>query len=348
MATATQIKALIDSYGSGDDARFRSVAMQIAASAAKKGQQRLADQLREMLETMPRQPVTSPTVGRARAVPISKPPESLEELVVASYPNTKLADMVLADRHRQMLETLVKEYRDRDALEAHGLTPRRRLLLVGPPGCGKTMTAAALAGQCKLPLIEVQLHSLMSRYLGETATRLFQIFEVMGKSPGVYLFDEFDAIGAVRDASGDVGEVRRVLNSFLQFLERYDGQGFVVAATNLLSLLDHALHRRFDAIMHYALPEPGDAQNLIKNRLSAFKLSIDDWEAIEKASSGLSHADIVASAEAAARQIVLSGGKCIRIDNLLDCLTERSAVRSPMTSTCDAARQPTVTPSSDS
>ncbi|WP_255712969.1 AAA family ATPase [Rhodopirellula halodulae] len=247
-----------------------------------------------------------------------------------------------------MLETLVKEYRDRDALEAHGLTPRRRLLLVGPPGCGKTMTAAALAGQCKLPLIEVQLHSLMSRYLGETATRLFQIFEVMGQSPGVYLFDEFDAIGAVRDASGDVGEVRRVLNSFLQFLERYDGQGFVVAATNLLSLLDHALHRRFDAIMHYALPEPGDAQSLIENRLSAFKLSIDDWEAIEKASSGLSHADIVASAEAAARQIVLSGGKCIRIGNLLDCLTERSAVRSPMTSICDATRQRTVTPSSDS
>ena len=188
----------------------------------------------------------------------------------------------------------------------------------------------------------------MSRYLGETATRLFQIFEVMGQSPGVYLFDEFDAIGAVRGASGDVGEVRRVLNSFLQFLERYDGQGFVVAATNLLSLLDHALHRRFDAIIHYALPEPGDAQNLIENRLSAFKLSIDDWEAVEKASSGLSHADIVASAEAAARHVVLSSGECIRIGDLLDCLAERSAVRSTMPAANDVARQRTAPPSSDS
>ena len=126
--------------------------MQIAAAAAKKGQQRLADQLREMVEAMPRRPAMSPTAGRARAVPISKPPESLEELVVASYPNTKLADMVLADRHRLMLETLVKEYRDRDALEAHGLTPRRRLLLVGPPGCGKDNDRCCPCGAVQVAL----------------------------------------------------------------------------------------------------------------------------------------------------------------------------------------------------
>ena len=347
MANAAQLKALIDSHGSGDDSRFRAVAMQIAASAAKKGQQRLADQLRELIASIPRQSAEprSLNVGPARAVPIVKPPANLDELIVASFPETRIADMVLPEAHRRTLQHLVAEFHDRDQLESHGLAPRRRILLAGPPGCGKTMTAAALAGQCKLPLVEIQLHCLMSRYLGETASRLFQIFDFMKDSPGVYLFDEFDAIGAVRNASGDVGEIRRVLNSLLQFIERYEGQGFIVAATNLPDMLDHALHRRFDVVLRYKMPQPGDARRLICNRLAAFDVNVSDWETVQQAAGSLCHAEIVKAAESAARRTVLESRSSVTTEDLTDCLTERSDAWSRSAPTTNVATQRNASPS---
>lgn len=248
MATAEQLKALVESFSNGDADRFRAIAMQVAAKAAKEGKVRLAVDLRDLLEK-------AQAAAPRQVVPIARPPRDLTGLVNASYPTTRLSEMVLSDEVRGCLDRVVREYLQRDRLRAHGLQPKQRLLLVGPPGCGKTMSAAALATECRLPLMAVQLHGLVTKYLGETATKLHAIFEAMQKTPGVYLFDEFDAVGAVRSADNDVGEMRRVLNSFLQFLEVTRSDSLVVAATNLLSLLDEALFRRFDAVLHYELPQ---------------------------------------------------------------------------------------------
>ena len=324
-ATAQQIKALVESYVSQDDSRFRTVAMQIAAHSAKHGKTQLADELHALLDEAAKGRRVH--VGTAKAIPLARPTRDLAGLLLASYPKTRLSDMVLKHALSQELQLIVTEHRQRDKLRAHGLAPRQRLLLVGPPGCGKTMTAYALAGECNLPLMSVQLHSLITKFMGETAAKLHLVFEAMERTPGVYLFDEFDAIGSIRRSENDVGEIRRVLNSFLQFLEHHTSDSLIIAATNLMPLLDDALFRRFDATLRYDLPADSEIRPLIENRLAAFQTKRLGWTRIVKEAHGLSHADIVRAAEGAARMAVISPRESISTDDLIGALRERRASR---------------------
>jgi len=206
---------------------------------------------------------------------------------------------------------VIREYRQQGKLREHGLSARRKLLLVGPPGVGKTMTSWALAGELKLPHFTVQLHSLITKYMGETAAKLFAIFEAMRHTRGVYLFDEFDAIGSMRAGSNDVGEIRRVLNSFLQFLEQDDSDSLIVAATNLEGMLDDALFRRFDDVIRYRLPTQSELHDLIANRLSAFQLGSDTIEQLVSQAVNLSHAEICRACDEAAKMAVLEDRRMI-------------------------------------
>lgn len=325
LATAEQLKALLESFANHDDARFRAVAMQIAARAAKQGKAKLAEELRTLLDDAAKK--RDLHVGAVRAVAIARPPRDLAELLVASYPETRLSAMVLSDDLKSELAKVVTEYRSREKLRARDLAPRLRLLLVGPPGCGKTMTAAALAGECHLPLMAVQLHALITKFMGETAAKLHSIFGAMEKTTGVYLFDEFDAIGSVRLAQNDVGEIRRVLNSFLQFLEHHHSDSMIVAASNLLPLLDEALFRRFDAVLRYELPSSDMIRPLIENRLSMFETKKLTWTQIEAAAEGLSHADVVRSAEEAAKEMVLNDRPAVRTEDVVRSLRHLRARR---------------------
>lgn len=235
--------------------------------------------------------------------------------------------MVLPDSVRMRIEEVVLQQRQRELLRSHGLTPKRKILLVGPPGCGKTMTASVLAAECRLPLLFVQLHSLISRYMGETAAKLHYVFDAMGETRGVYLFDEFDAIGSMRSAGNDVGEIRRVLNSFLQFLERDDSESIIVAATNFVGMLDDALFRRFDDVITYEPPDGAQIQELIENRLTNFNLGAIVWEDVRIAARGLSHAEVARACDDAARTAVLSGVKTIQTKDLARVLSNREGMR---------------------
>jgi SpoVK/Ycf46/Vps4 family AAA+-type ATPase len=320
MATAEQLKALVESFQAGDSERFRTIALQIAARSAQQGKTKLAAELQALVERLPRQQSGGPVV------PLARPPKNLSGLLSASYPETHLSEMVLSSDLRKRLERVVVEYRQRELLRAHGLRPKQRLLLVGPPGCGKTMTAAALAGECHLPLMVVQLHSLITRYMGETAAQLHQVFEAIERTPGVYLFDEFDAIGAIRSAQNDVGEIRRVLNSFLQFLETVNSNSIVVAATNLVDLLDQALFRRFDVVLNYALPSEPMVRDLILNRLGPFATPGIDWTAVSEAAKGLSHAEVVRASEEAAKDAILAEESVVRSEILVNELMARKDI----------------------
>ena len=324
MATAEQLKALLKSYAAKDDELFRSVALQIAAYTATKGNEKLAQELRELINTgrRPQQPAGSP-----RAVPIARPTGELAGLVQASYPSTRLSEMVLSDSVRHHLTEVIHQQRQKDLLRTHGLSPKRKILLVGPPGCGKTMTASALAGECQLPLLYVQLHSLITKYMGETAAKLHLVFDAMSQTRGVYLFDEFDAIGATRTAGNDVGEIRRILNSFLQFLERDDSESLILAATNFSEMLDEALFRRFDDVIRYELPEKKHVRQLIENRLNIFDLSGVKWGEIGQAANGLSHAEIARACDDAARAAVLASEKLVGSDGLKQALCNRGGMR---------------------
>jgi SpoVK/Ycf46/Vps4 family AAA+-type ATPase len=232
--------------------------------------------------------------------------------------------MVLAPEACQRLERVVREYRQTEKLRSHGLSPRKKLLLVGPPGCGKTMTASALAGELGLPLLFVQLHSVITKFMGETAAKLHLIFDAMVETRGVYLFDEFDAIGGHRAAGNDVGEVRRILNSFLQFLERDDSDSLIVAATNFSEMLDKALFRRFDDVVEYELPSEAMRRALIENRLLMFDIRRLGWKKILVASADLSHAEVVRACDDAAKDLILNDRKSVPTASLESALRLRS------------------------
>lgn len=320
MATVDQLKALLRSHAAGDEEHFRAVALQIAAHSARQGHSQLAAELRELVDKA--RPTVAP-VSPPRAVPIARPAGELAGLVSASYPNTRLSDMVLAPDVSQHLAEVVGQSRQRDLLRSHGLSPKRKLLLIGPPGCGKTMSASAIAGECGLPLMFVQLHTLITKFLGETAAKLHLVFEAMAQTRAVYLFDEFDALGAERATRNDVGEIRRVLNSFLQFLERDDSESIIIAATNFVGMLDEALFRRFDDIIEYVRPTRAMARALVENRLSHFALGSINWKKLSPAFGTLSHAEIVRACEEVAREAVLAGRPDIETAAFHRCLLRR-------------------------
>lgn len=317
MATAEQIKALIKSHLTGDEEQFRTVALQVAAHAARHGHGQVATELKGLLDA-------ARTAQRtATPTPIVTPKGELSGLLAVSYPKTRLGDMVLSEEIDAQLRRLLREQRSRQKLEAHGLAPRRKLLLVGPPGSGKTMTASAIAGELHLPLYVIVFDSLITKFMGETAAKLRLVFDAMKHQRGVYLFDEFDAIGAHRSSPNDVGEIRRVLNSFLQFLEQDASPSLVLAATNHPEALDRALFRRFDDVIQYALPPRALVERAVRNRLASFDLSAIVWDEVAAAAEGLSYADLAQAADAAAKQAVLDDAEQLDTSELVKALEER-------------------------
>jgi SpoVK/Ycf46/Vps4 family AAA+-type ATPase len=185
------------------------------------------------------------------------------------------------------------------------------------------MTAAALAGELGLPLFSIQLDGLITKYMGETAAKLRLVFDAIQSTRGVYLFDEFDALGGERGSKNDVGEIRRVLNSFLQFLEQDDSDSIVLGATNHVGLLDRALFRRFDAVLEYPLPTEEIATRVMRARLAILDTSNIEWHAAAKAAEGLSHAEIAMACEQAAKNAILDHTTTVRDTELVAALAER-------------------------
>jgi SpoVK/Ycf46/Vps4 family AAA+-type ATPase len=321
MPTAQQILALVRSHVKGDDERFYSLVLQMAAAEAKRGHAVVAEQLKDLLEQAknPRPRV----VFSNGPVPVPSVRNDLISILAVQYPKTLLSNMVLDEKLMAQLGRIVFEQRQRGRLKNHGLNARRKLLLTGPPGTGKTMTASALAGELGLPLCSVLLHGILTRFMGEAAAKLRLIFDAMTEMRGVYLFDEIDALGAKRDSDNDVGEARRILNSFLQFLEQDHSDAIIVATTNHESLLDRALFRRFQAILKYQLPSTEQTVAAIKMRLQGFDHSQVDWPQITQVAQGLSHAEIMAAAEDAARNAILDHGPQIHSADLHAAIVAR-------------------------
>lgn len=333
MATTRQIIALLSSHNQGDEEQFLSIALQVAANEARRGRKDVADELRRLVEAA-REQKERPTARRSAAgssdvaIPISRPRGELQNLLVATYPKVRFDDVVLRPDLRARLDRLVHQQRQRDRLREFNQTPSSRLLLVGPPGSGKTLTASALAGELHLPLFTIRLDTVITRFMGETAAKLRLIFDQIASARGVYLFDELDAIGGRRAADNDVGEMRRVLSSFLQFLEESNStDSLVVAATNHPELLDRALFRRFDDILEYALPDPDAIQRLLATRLDAFRSSRVAWDKIVEAASGLSQADLARAADEVIKNAILREDTTVTTEEILSALRERRAVR---------------------
>lgn len=326
MASAEQLKALLRSFIERDDAQFLSIAMQVAAYEAKRGHGKLAEELKEMIDSAKSRRAGRELLGR-EPTPISRPRGELAGLVTVSYPRDTLAMMVISDSIRERLARIVREQRHFQRIREHGLAPRRRILLTGPPGTGKTLTASVLAGELGLPLFLVRLEVLISKYLGETAAKMRLIFDAVRDTRGVYLFDEFDAIAAKRGLPNEVGEIRRILNSFLQFIEHEDSNSLIVAATNHPELLDHAVYRRFDDIIEYQLPNPEQIADTLRARMREFAGDDIRWEALGAKASGLSYAEIARAADEAIKEAIIHDRTVVSHAELAQALSERLAMR---------------------
>ncbi|MEM8786974.1 MAG: ATP-binding protein [Pseudomonadota bacterium] len=342
MASAQQLIGLVKSHAEGDAARFYDLAMQLSAAEEQKGHTRLAEQLRQWAEAGQKVPAER----KPAVTPIATPRGDLGQLLAASYPTERLVDVILPAKIEDELAHLVVETRMREKLEEKGLKPRRRVLLSGPPGTGKTISASALAGELQYPLFSVMLHGLITKFMGETAQKLKTIFDAVKTTRGIYLFDEIDALAAARGGENDVGEARRVLNSFLQFLDEDTGPSIVIATTNLPGILDRAVLRRFDLVLPYVMPDGPAIRQALERRLVGFSLAGMGWKRVTGAATGLSTADVVAAAEDAARRAVLNDTDKIATQDLLDALERRRSLQE--LGTDDNGSRPSALPPSQS
>jgi SpoVK/Ycf46/Vps4 family AAA+-type ATPase len=323
VAKSDYIKALIRSHAEGDEERFYAIAMQVAAQEARQGHTRFAQELRDLVDEARARVQSDLNRLQTRPVPIVKPRGETAGLLTVTYPKARLADMALDESVRNRIERIIVEYRQRATLREHGLEPLRKLLLLGPPGTGKTMTASVLAGELGLPLFAIQLDGLITKFLGETAAKLRVIFDTIQETRAVYLFDEFDALGGERAARNEVGEIRRVLNSFLQFLELDNSDSLIIAATNHAQLLDRALFRRFDSVVEYLLPSRTCSEQVLKARLALLDTIGVDWPKVLAEAEGLSHADLTRAGEQAAKDAILAKRRQIETTEIIEALKER-------------------------
>ena len=301
------------------------MAMQMAAQAARQGHGKLAKDLRELVDESKKR--TESAINIKKTVHISRPRGELESLLAVNHPDTRLLDVVLPENTKNKFSRILLEQHQQHKLKEEGLSPRRRILFIGPPGTGKTLSASALANELSLPLCTIQLHVLITRYMGETAAKLGLIFDHIAKVRAVYLFDEFDAIGSDRQATNDIGEIRRVLNSFLQFLEQKDSAGsLIIGATNNPKLLDSALFRRFDDIITFENPSTHLAQRVIENRLANMSIKGLSLDQVISSAEGLSYAEIVKACDDSRKEAVLKDSKEITSDMLLSALSERTRI----------------------
>jgi AAA+ superfamily predicted ATPase len=328
MSAARHIIALVQSFIENDDDRFISIALQIAAHEARQGHGRLANELKILIEQA--QSKKSVIESRSSTVPIVQAKGDLANLLHVRYSNARLSQLILSKETEAKLQRVLLEYGQQGRLRDYGFSPRRKLLLIGPPGSGKSTTAEVLAGELKLPLFTVLYDGLIGKFMGETATRLRLIFEAMSYTTGVYFFDEFDALGTQRSAANDVGEMRRILNSFLQFIEEDESGSLIIAATNHVDLLDKALFRRFDDTISYQYPDEDEAKLLLQTKLRNFDCVSINWPSVVSSSKGLSQAEIIRAAEETAKTAILEHSETIKQEVLISFLKERLSTQATL------------------
>jgi SpoVK/Ycf46/Vps4 family AAA+-type ATPase len=281
------VKALLRSHQQGDDRGFQSAAEAIIEEERRKRHDLLADELTAILvdPAAARRPLQ---VSSLKALPKTRDDHPL---LAITQPAVSFQDLILPEPLSAVLESIVDEFRQRSVLRAHGVRPRSTLLLVGPPGCGKSVSGAAIAGELGLAFARVQLATVVSSYLGETARNLEQIFAFLNTGSWVLQFDEFDMLGRERSDRSDHGELRRVVAAMLQIIDENNTDSLFVATSNHPSLLDSAAWRRFDEVLEFTLPDEASRAALVRLKLRGTRTEID-VAAAAHAMEGFSPAEI--------------------------------------------------------
>lgn len=317
MARSDLLKAMFLNYSRGDDAGFRAVALEIIQEERRKNHSLLADELEGLL--LQEQPTRRPLhLASLRPLPKGRDDAPLLKL---EQPGRTFPELVLPGEVQSSLLRCCREFGDASVLRAHGLRPRNRLLYIGPPGSGKSVTAEAMAAELGLPVAKVHLASVVSSYLGETARNLQAIFDYCNQGSWLLFFDEFDALAKERGDRSEHGELKRVVTAFLQLLDEFRGNSLVIAATNHPTLLDAAVWRRFDEVFAFRVPTEEETERLISLRLRTHVVRAPLREFANRV-HGMSSAEIEAVCFDALRDIVMDGREAVELQDL-----DRAATR---------------------
>ena len=313
MAKADYIISLIKSHYDSEPERFTTLALQIAAYEAKLGHIIIANEIKNVVDKIKQDKNVNKSFNN-----------DLHGLIFEKITFDNLSDLIVADSIKYKIKRIISEFIQSDKLHRNNLENRRKIFLSGPPGTGKTLTASIIAHELRLPLYTILMDKLVTKFMGETSAKLRQIFELIQKKQAVYLFDEFDAIGGERSRENDVGEMRRVLNSFLQFIERDNSNSLIIAITNNRKLVDQALFRRFDDVILYNLPNKDEKLELLKNRLARYSKFVNFKQLIPNI-NGLSHSEITLACMDAIKETVLNENQMMNNQLILNAIKDRNS-----------------------
>lgn len=317
------LKALLAAYRDRDDLSFRRAAQAIIEEEESKRHTVLAKDLRRLLASGTG---LSTQTEPAFAVEAPRSRESDTPLVDILSPRRGLNSLVLDDQLARILEELIEEVGRWPEFDAASIPRRRSILLYGPPGCGKTSIAEAIANELSRKLVIVRTETVVSSYLGETASNISRVFDFASSGAYVLLFDEFDSLGKSRDDPSDHGELRRVVNAVLQLIDRYRGPSLIIAATNHESVLDSALWRRFAEVLEVSLPD-ADARRSVLMRVLLGRASGDaNIEYAVDALAGLPHAAVERAGFDALRLAVLGSRSEVGASDVVEA-TQRTLRR---------------------
>lgn len=304
MARADLLKKLFSSYREDDKELFYAIALEIIEDERKKNHGILADDLKMILNG-------GNQYKKTNTLTIDAPRDKDKDipLVEVLYPEKYFSDLIVSDEKVEQLEGVVREFNNWDVLVSNGVFPTRRVMFYGPPGCGKTLTAQALAGEIGIPMLYVRFDALISSYLGETASNIRKIFEYAKNDTWLIFFDEFDVIGRSRNDTTEHGEIKRVVNAFLQQIDNYKGRSLIIAATNYEESLDYAIWRRFDETLRFGMPTTEEKKKLFELKMGRFKGPAHLLEQYMDELDGFSHSDVEKLCQIIMKRCILEGIK---------------------------------------
>ena len=322
------IRQIFLAFAQGNRERFMEVAYEVVREEEKKNHLLLAKDLKAILKNSSNGRSLSENLTSKRyknAIPIPRDTEKGFPLLEIREFYLDWSDVILSQDLKTALDQIVEETRQADVLATHGLRPKQRVLFCGPPGTGKTLSAQVISSVLSYPLVYIRFDSIVSSFLGETASNLRKIFDFIEQGQWVVLFDEFDIVGKHRDDPHEHGEIKRVVNNFMQMLDNYNGESLLIAATNHQHLLDPGLWRRFDEILFFDVPDRRRRQQIFSKYLRVLDREEDlDLDSLAEETERFSPSDIAQVCWEALKRTILNDGARVGQKELLEAIARQN------------------------